>query len=61
MSVGKPRHVDITGDRAYVVVPANYSYNENGKPKKETNASWTFALQKVEAGWRVIGWAWAKP
>jgi hypothetical protein len=61
VSIGQPRHVDITGDRAYVVVPANYTYQENGKPKNETNATWTFTLQKVEAGWRVTGWAWAKP
>jgi len=61
VSIGKPRHLDVTGDRAYVVLPANYTFKENGKPKKETDATWTFTLQKVEAGWRVTGWAWAKP
>lgn len=26
ITIGKPRHVDVTGDRAYVVAPANYMY-----------------------------------
>src|SRR5262245_37653690 len=26
VTLSKPRHVDITGDRAYVVIPADYSY-----------------------------------
>jgi ketosteroid isomerase-like protein len=60
VTIGKPRHVDVTADRAYVVVPANYTYKQHGKPMKETNSTWTFTLQKVQAGWRVTGWAWAK-
>lgn len=60
VTIGKPRHVDVTGDRAYVVALANYTYKQNGKPMKETGSTWTFTLQKVEAGWRVTGWAWAK-
>src|ERR1041385_7834461 len=31
----KPRHTDVTGDRAYVVVPADYTYKQNGKRMKE--------------------------
>lgn len=58
--IGKAQHVDVTGDRAYVVAPANYTYKEKGKPMKETGSTWTFTLQKAEAGWRVTGWAWAK-
>jgi ketosteroid isomerase-like protein len=58
--ISKPRHVDVTGDRAYVVVLADYTYKQNGKPMKETGSTWTFAMQKVEAGWRITGWAWAK-
>lgn len=61
VAISKPRHVAVTGDRAYVVVPASYTYKQKGKPIKETGATWTFTLQKVEAGWRITGWAWAKP
>ena len=32
VTIGKPRRVVVTGDRAYVVVPATYKYKENGKP-----------------------------
>ncbi len=60
VTIGKAQHVDVTGDRAYVVTPANYTYKEKRKSMKETGSTWTFTLQKVEAGWRVTGWAWAK-
>lgn len=58
VTLGKPRHVDVTGDRAYVVAPTSFAYKENGKPKKETGATLTIALQKGAAGWRMTGWAW---
>jgi len=60
VTLGAPRHVDITADRAYVVVPANYAYKQKGKPAKETGSTLTIALQKSGAGWRVTGWAWTK-
>lgn len=59
-TVGKPRHVDVTGDRAYVVVPATYAYKQKGKPVTESGSTLTVALQKVAAGWRMTGWAWSK-
>jgi SnoaL-like domain len=59
-TLGKPKHVDITGDRAYVVVPATYTYKQNGKRATESGSILTVALQKVTAGWRITGWAWAK-
>lgn len=59
VTLGKPRHVDITGDRAYVVVPANYTYKEKGNARKELGSTLTAALQKGQAGWRITGWAWA--
>jgi ketosteroid isomerase-like protein len=60
VTLGTPRHVDITGDRAYVVVPTNYTYKQKGKPMKEIGSTMTLSLQKVAAGWRITGWAWAK-
>jgi ketosteroid isomerase-like protein len=61
VTLGKPRHVDVTGDRAYVVVPANYTFKQKGKVKKETNAVMALSLQKTAAGWRLTGWSWAAP
>ena len=61
VTLGKPRHVDVTGDRAYVVVPANYAFKQKGKAKKETNAAMALSLQKTAAGWRITGWSWAAP
>src|SRR5712692_5915481 len=56
VALGKPRHTDVTGDRAYVVVPTTYTYKQNGKPVTESGAVWTLAfLQKVSAGWRITG------
>lgn len=60
VTLGKPRHVEISTDRAYVVVPANYTYKKRGKPAKEIGSTLTVALQKGEGGWRMTGWAWTK-
>ena len=53
VTIGKPRHVDVTGDRAYVVVPTGYTFKQNGKAMKETGSIWTFALQKIDGSWRI--------
>jgi hypothetical protein len=57
-SVLKPRHVDVTADRAYVVVPINLAFKQAGKDVKDTGSTFTLALQKGTAGWRITGWAW---
>ncbi|HEY6947921.1 MAG TPA: nuclear transport factor 2 family protein [Gemmatimonadales bacterium] len=58
--LGKPRHVDVTGDLAYVVVPANYRFKQKGKPVSEIGSMLTIALQKGPAGWRMTAWTWTK-
>ncbi len=60
VTLRSPRHVDISADRAYVVVPADYTFKKNGKPVKETGSTLTLALQKSATGWRITAWAWAK-
>jgi len=60
VTLGKPRHVDITAARAYVVVPADYAYKKSGKPVKETGSIFTLVLQKGASGWRIAAWSWAK-
>ena len=61
VTLGKPRHVDVVGDHAYVVVPATYTWKQNGKPMKESGSTFTLALQKVGTGWRIVAWTWSKP
>jgi ketosteroid isomerase-like protein len=61
VTLKKPRRVDITGDRAYVVAPTDFHYKENGKPGAEIGALFTVALKKEQAGWRITGWAWSRP
>jgi ketosteroid isomerase-like protein len=58
VTVGKPWHIDITADLAYVVAPTSYSFKHRGKPVQQGGVV-TIALQKGTAGWQVIGWAWA--
>ena len=59
-TLAKPRHIDITGDRAYVVIPASYTYKQHGKKMTESGSTLTVALQKGAAGWQVTSWAWSK-
>ncbi len=59
VTLSAPKQVEITGDRAYVVVPASFAYKGNGKAMKQDGAVWTLVLQKGTAGWRIIAWTWA--
>ncbi|HUK63522.1 MAG TPA: nuclear transport factor 2 family protein, partial [Dongiaceae bacterium] len=60
VTLHKPMHVEIMGDVAYVVVPADYVYKKHGKVIKETNSILTLTLRKGATGWLLTGWAWAK-
>jgi ketosteroid isomerase-like protein len=55
----KPRHVDVSAESAYVVVPVNLTYKQRGKDMKDTGL-FTVALHKGASGWRITGWAWAE-
>src|SRR5690349_20520923 len=60
VTLAGPSHVDVSGDRAYIVVPADYVYKLKGKVTKETGSTLTLALQKGAAGWKLTGWSWSK-
>ena len=49
----EPRHVNVTGDAAYVVVPATMTVNLQGKQVTQTDAVFTVALRKLAQGWRI--------
>ena len=57
VTLSKPSHVDITGDLAYVVIPAGYTFKQKGS---EAGSIITLTLQKVQSAWRITGWSWAK-
>jgi ketosteroid isomerase-like protein len=58
VTIGKSHQLTVTGDRAYAVFSAKFAYKEHGKPVLQSGI-WTFTLQKLDAGWRITGWAWA--
>jgi|HubBroStandDraft_6_1064221.scaffolds.fasta_scaffold188396_2 hypothetical protein len=58
LAYGKPWHVTLDGDRAYVVLPAKFTDKEKGKKVVES-AVWVVTLQKGSAGWSMTGSAWA--
>lgn len=60
ITLSEPRHVDVTGDYAYVVAPATMTFDLRGKQVTQTGAVFTVALRKVGADWRLTAWAWAK-
>jgi ketosteroid isomerase-like protein len=60
VKLDNPRHVAVTADRAYVVVPASYTFKQKGKVVEETGSLLTVALRKGRGGWRITGWSWSK-
>ena len=60
VTLAEPRHVDVTGDRAYVVVPATTTFKVHKKQVTQTGSTFTVALQKFANGWRITAWAWSK-
>lgn len=58
MTLGKVVRADSTGDGAYVVVEASYSFKHEGVAMNEDPSYMTFALRKIAAGWRIAGWTW---
>jgi hypothetical protein len=60
VTLGEPRHVNVTGDSAYVVVPASMTFKVHGTQVTQSGAIFTVALRKLTEGWRIAAWAWAK-
>lgn len=60
IALDEPRHVDVTGETAYVVAPVTFSYSVRGAPVTQTDAFFTVALRKVDGSWLLTAWAWAK-
>jgi hypothetical protein len=59
VTLGKPLTSSVNGDKAYLVIPATYSFKQNGKPMREEGSIMTFAMQKTAEGWRIAAWSWS--
>jgi hypothetical protein len=60
VKIGAATRTETSGDQAYVVMPAVYSFKERGVAMRET-AQMTFALRKGPGGWLIHGWTWTGP
>jgi ketosteroid isomerase-like protein len=60
VTLGAPTRIDKSGDQAYVVVPAVYTFKHAGAAMREA-AQMTFVLKKESSGWLIHGWAWTGP
>lgn len=60
VTLGEPSHNNVTGNSAYVVVPATMTFKVHSKQVTQSGAVLTVALRKLTEGWRITAWAWAK-
>jgi hypothetical protein len=60
VKVGAPTRTEVSGDQAYVVVPAVYTFKQRGVAMR-ASAQMTFALKKGPGGWLIHGWTWTGP
>ena len=60
VTLGKPTRIESSGDAAYVVVPAVYTFKQKDIGMREA-AQMTFVLKKGPGGWLIHGWSWAGP
>ena len=60
ITLGEPLHNNVTGDSAYVVVPATMTFKSRGKQFEQSGAIYTVALRKGGCRLRIAGRAWAK-
>jgi ketosteroid isomerase-like protein len=60
MTLGTPSHNATVGNAGYFVAPATLNFKMRGQAITQAGATFTVALHKGEAGWRIAAWAWTK-
>jgi hypothetical protein len=62
VTLSKPTRIERNGDRAYVVVPAVYTFKQRGAAMREA-AQMTFVLKRGTGtpGWLIDAWTWTGP
>lgn len=60
VALGAPIRESVEGDRAYVITPSTYTFQQHGHTMRETGTI-TFALVRQTAGWKIAAWTWTSP
>lgn len=60
VALGPFIRTSVMGDRAYVVVPSTYTFQQAKRTMRETGTM-TFALVKQAADWKIQAWTWSSP
>ena len=60
MKLAKPSRLEQGAGHAYAIVPAVFSFKQNGKPVHEDGAM-TFAMDHTKAGWKISAFTWSGP
>jgi ketosteroid isomerase-like protein len=60
VTIAAPTRIETSGDGAYVVVPAVYSFKQGAAAMSET-AQMTFVVKKGASGWLIQAWTWTGP
>jgi SnoaL-like protein len=60
VKISPATRVEMSGDQAYVIVPAVYTFKQRGVAMREA-AQMTFVLKKGSGGWLIHGWVWTGP
>jgi len=59
-TISSPTRTEVSGDRAYVIVPAVYTFKQRGVAMR-ANAQMTVVLKRETSGWLITGWSWTSP
>jgi ketosteroid isomerase-like protein len=60
VAIGAPTRENVSGDRAYVIAPSTYTFQQKGQTMRET-AQITMTLEKQASGWKIASWTWTGP
>jgi len=58
VTVGAPHYLRVSGDSAYFVLSATYTWMDGTTPVRQRGA-WTFAERRVSGHWLIAGQGWA--
>jgi hypothetical protein len=58
LKIGDPAFPRITGDDAYLVIPASFDFTEGGKRTHQTG-QWVFIESRVKGAWLIEAHSWA--
>jgi ketosteroid isomerase-like protein len=60
VTLGVVKREVVSGDMAYVIIEAVYSFKQGGKSLREPSQM-TYALKKTAQGWKIAAWTWTGP